>query len=250
MQIQGLRIAIGDRLLCRRLDLDIRAGQCWGLLGRNGSGKTTLLHTLTGLRPAQGGQVRFEGRALDAWPRRELARGLGLLLQDRESRFPMSVEDTVLCGRYPHLGPWSSPGKQDRQLAQQALEKVGLAGLARRNIQTLSGGERQRVALAALLAQAPRLLLLDEPVSHLDLREQVRLLDLLQALTQAGHAVIMSLHDLNHALAYCDHLLLLRQGRAIAGEARRIAGTERLSRLYGLPLSSVAGPRGTLMAPR
>ncbi len=82
------------------------------------------------------------------------------------------------------------------------------------------------------------------------LREQVRLLDLLQALTQAGHAVIMSLNDLNHALAYCDHLLLLRQGRAIAGEARRIAGTERLSRLYGLPLSSVAGPRGTLMAPR
>ncbi len=249
LQTRGLRIGIGSRTLCRRLDLDLEPGQCWGLLGRNGSGKTTLLHTLAGLHPPQTGQVRLHGQALGQLPRRDIARRLGLLTQERDTRFPMSAQQAVMSGRYPHLGPWRQPTGHDDKLEQQALEQVDMAGLARRNVQTLSGGERQRVAVAALLAQAPQVLLLDEPVSHLDLREQVRLLELIRKLAHTGHAVIMSLHDLNHALAYCDHLLLLHRDRALGGTTQRIATSPRLSRVYGLELERIPGPRGGLMTP-
>lgn len=249
LEASGLRVGIGPRVLCKRLDLAFRPGQCWGLLGRNGSGKTTLLHTLAGLRPPLGGRIRLRGQGLGSLPRRQIALSLGLLLQERETRFPMSVQQAVLSGRYAHLGPWRQPTEQDLHLVENTLNDVGLTGLRNRNVQTLSGGERQRVAVAALLAQAPRVLLLDEPVSHLDLHEQVRLLRLIRELARAGHVVIMSLHDLNHALAYCDHLLLLHRGRAIGGKTPRIATPRRLSRMYGLALEEIPGPQGTLMVP-
>jgi iron complex transport system ATP-binding protein len=239
LRAKALAVGIEERRLIRHLDLELRPGQCWGLLGRNGAGKTTLLHTLAGLRPALAGGVELAGRPLAGQSRRRIARRLGLLLQEREYRFPQTVRDAVLAGRYPHLGPWREPRASDHALAREALEKVGLSGLAGRNVQTLSGGERQRVALAALLAQGPDLLLLDEPVSHLDLREQVRLLDLLRDLAGQGHAVLMSLHDPNHALGWCDRLLLLHRGRALCGDAERLGTPRLLSRLFGQPLSQV-----------
>jgi iron complex transport system ATP-binding protein len=219
-------------------------------LGRNGAGKTTLLHTLAGLYPPARGQVLLEGRDLATWVRRPLARRLGLLLQQHETPFPASVQDTVLAGRYPYLGPWRMPGEQDQLLTAAALAKVGLSGLERRNIQTLSGGERQRVYLAALLAQNPQVLLLDEPVTHLDLAEQYRLLRLLRQLADQGHAVLMSLHDLNHALGHCDHLLLLHRGRTLAGPVTHLGTPRLLSRVLGTPLTCLKGPNGPLMIPR
>lgn len=249
LQTEGLQLRIGDRLLCRRLDLATLPGQCWGLLGRNGSGKTTLLHTLAGLLPPNRGRVLLGDTDIATLPRRHIARNLGLLLQDQEHRFPATVLETVLTGRYPHLGPWRWPDDRDRDRALTALEQVDLAELAGRNVQTLSGGERQRVAVATLLTQGPRLLLLDEPVSHLDLREQTRVLTLVRGLTDRGHTVIMSLHDINHALSYCDHLLLLHRGRALNGPTRRIGTPRLLSRLFGQPLSVLKGPRGPVMVP-
>jgi iron complex transport system ATP-binding protein len=245
----GLRVQIDRRVLIRRLDLSLAPGQCWGLLGRNGAGKTSLLHTLAGLRRPTAGEILLDGRALPEWPRRPLARRLGLLLQEHESRFPASVGDTVLAGRYPHLGPWRNPGAEDLALAQTALERVGLAGLAGRNIQTLSGGERQRAHVAALLAQDPQVLLLDEPVGHLDLAEQYRLLRLLRGLARQGRTLLLSLHDLNQALELCDHLLLLHRGRALAGPTARLGTPHLLSRVLGEPLILLRGPRGPLMVP-
>jgi iron complex transport system ATP-binding protein len=237
-------------VLCRCLDLAFAPGQCWGLLGRNGAGKTTLLHTLAGLHPAAGGQVLLEGVDVAARGRRQVARRLGLLLQEHQDRFPAGVLDTVLGGRYPHLGPWRRPGASDLALARRVLARLDLGGLATRNVQTLSGGERQRVALATLLVQSPRVLLLDEPVSHLDLAEQTRILTLLRELAAAGHTVVMSLHDLNHALGWCDHLLLLHRGRALAGPVDRVATPGLMSRVYAQPLTLVQGPRGPVMIPR
>jgi iron complex transport system ATP-binding protein len=250
LRAAGLQVRIGERVLCRRLDLAPKPGQCWGLLGRNGAGKTTLLHTLAGMRPPGGGQVLLGGTDIASLPRRRIARDLGLLLQDHEHRFPASVLETVLSGRYPHLGPWRWPDEQDRRRALTALEQVGLADLAGRNVQALSGGERQRVAIATLLTQEPRVLLLDEPVSHLDLREQTRVLTLVRSLADRGHTVIMSLHDINHALGYCDHLLLLHRGRTLCGPTRRIGTARLLSRLFGQPLGVLQGPRGVVMVPK
>jgi len=250
LRAEDLQVRIGERILCRRLDLTTRPGQCWGLLGRNGAGKTTLLHTLAGLLPPGRGRVLLGGKDISGQPRRSVARELGLLLQDHEDRFPAGVLETVLTGRYPHLGPWRWPGGADRERALAALGEVDLEGLSGRNVQTLSGGERQRVAIATLLTQAPRLLLLDEPVSHLDLREQTRVLTLMRRLADRGHTVIMSLHDLNHALGYCDQLLLLHRGRALCGPTRRLGTPRLLSRLFGQPLSVLEGPRGMVMVPR
>ncbi len=239
LQAQALAAGIGGRTLVRRLDLRLQPGECWGLLGRNGAGKTTLLHTLAGLREPLGGRLLLEGREFGALSRRQVARRLGLLLQERDCRFPLSVREAVMAGRYPHLGPWREPGAADREAVAEALRQVGLARLAERNVQNLSGGERQRVALAALLAQRPALLLLDEPVSHLDLREQVRLLGLLRDLARQGHGVIMSLHDPNHALGWCDRLLLLHRGRALCGGVERLGTARLLSRLFDQPLELV-----------
>jgi iron complex transport system ATP-binding protein len=250
LQVRGLQVAIGRKVLCRHLDLDFTAGQCWGVLGRNGSGKTTLLRTLAGLCPPGRGRVLLDGSDLTRLGRRRVAQRLGLLRQEQQDRFPVPVLDTVLGGRYPHLGPWRWPGAQDLDLALQALEGLGLAGLAGRNVQTLSGGERQRVAIATLLAQSPQVLLLDEPVSHQDLAEQIRILGLLRALAARERTVIMSLHDLNQALRYCDHLLLLHRGRALAGTVGRIAVPGLLSRVFGQPLRQLDGPKGPLMVPR
>jgi iron complex transport system ATP-binding protein len=249
LQADSLEIRMSGRVLCRNLDLNLRSGQCWGLLGRNGAGKTTLLHSLAGLHLPSRGKVLLHKRDIAELPRRSIAQALGLMLQVRDDRFPATVLDTVLAGRYPFLGPWRWPDAGDHAHALEALHLVGLEDLAHRNIQTLSGGERQRVAFAVLLTQAPRIMLLDEPVSHLDIAEQTRVLRLIRKLTLQGHAVIMSLHDPNQALSYCDHLLLLHRGRALCGPTRRLGSPSMLSRLFGQSLTVLNGPQGPVMIP-
>jgi iron complex transport system ATP-binding protein len=250
LRVCGLQLRRGNRTLCRNLDLSLQPGQCWGLLGRNGAGKSTLLHTLAGLFPPNRGRVLLHGRDITTWHRRQIAQRVGLLLQQREQRFPATALQQVLAGRYPHLGPWRGPGQADWERADAVLNEMDIAGLAERNVQSLSGGEAQRVAVATVLAQDPPVMLMDEPASHLDLREQIRVLRLLAGRAGSGHLVIMSLHDLNHALTYCDHLLLLHQGRLIAGPTERIGRERLLARVFRHPLATLVGPHGPVMVPR
>jgi len=247
---RGLGVTIADVRVCRGLDFTVLPGQSWAILGRNGAGKTTLLHTLAGLRSPDSGTIELQGKALESRSRRAVARLRALLLQDDTDAFPATVLETVLVGRHPHLSRWQWESAEDIRIARDALAAADMAGTEARDVRTLSGGERRRVALAALLAQQPRLFLLDEPSSHLDLSHQLSLLEQLALAIRPGdNALIMVLHDVNLAARYCDHALLLADGEAIAGSAEELLTADRLSAVYRVSLQQISGPRGRVFAP-
>ncbi|MSQ55876.1 MAG: ABC transporter ATP-binding protein [Betaproteobacteria bacterium] len=243
LSAHGLDIAIGGRSLVGQLELDIAAGQCWALLGRNGAGKTSLLLALAGLRVQAAGTVALNGRGLAQHSRRELALRIGVLLQDESTDFGDSLLDYVLLGRYPHS---RSAYARDPAAAAAATEWLGRLELLDHRGQpyrTLSGGERQRARIAQLLVQDPDVLLLDEPLNHLDLRHQVSVMQTLSGLAHEGKAVMMALHEPNLAARYCDHsVLLYDSGRAGVGRSGEMLTQANLETLYRCPLES-AGTR-------
>jgi len=235
-----LGVRIGGLQICRDANFEFRAGECWGILGINGAGKTTLLHTLAGLRPPESGQIYLNGNPLQHMSRRSIARQLGLMLQDTPDPFPATVLDTALIGRHPHLSRWQWESARDIERAQAVLGQVHLQGFEQRQVNTLSGGERRRLALATLLVQSPTMLLLDEPTNHLDLHHQHQLLTLLRDRVHNGASIVMVLHDINHVVRYCDHVILLcGDGEIIQGLQSEILNAEVLSRLYRHPVIEV-----------
>jgi iron complex transport system ATP-binding protein len=252
LETVGLGIEIGGRTICRSLSLSFGAAQCWAVLGLNGAGKTTLLHTLAGVRPPQSGEVRLDGRSLARTPRRVIARSIGLLAQDLLDAFDGTVLETTLIGRHPHLSRWHWEGAEDARIAMAALAEVDLDGLAARRVSTLSGGECERLAIAAVLAQQPRVWLLDEPTSHLDAHHQLLVLDLFACrAAEQGRTVVMSLHDASLAARYCTHALLLFEGgEALAGAAASVLTEASLTRLYRHPIREIAADGLRLFVPR
>lgn len=252
LETERLDVCIASLVVCRQLQLCIESGQCWAILGRNGAGKTTLLHTLAGLRRPSGGLVSLDGHDLQKISRRTAAQRIGLLLQDHSDAFPASVLETALTGRHPHLGPMQWEGPNDRKLALEALQRVGLGDMVARDVTTLSGGERRRLGIATLLTQDPDLMLLDEPTNHLDLHQQIHALDMLRERTrQTGGAQLSVMHDLNLAARYCDHFLLLfGNGETLQGTAETVLTQPSLERLYGHPLQCLRVGHGPVWIPR
>ena len=246
-----LGVSISGRSLCHDLGVAFHAGENWAILGANGSGKTTLLHTLAGLRQPDGGQVLLEGHAITAVARRHLAQRRGVLFQDSEAPFASSVRDAVLSGRHPHLSPWQWESAADVQRAEQALAQVEMQHYADRMLTSLSGGERRRVDIAALLTQDAPVCLLDEPLNHLDLHHQVKILGLLrQRSLRPGHVNIMVLHDVNLALRYCDHgLLLFGDGECRHGTLTSLLDVTTLERLYGCRFRQLTDADGSVFFP-
>jgi iron complex transport system ATP-binding protein len=251
LETHALAVRIADVQVCSKLDLQVREGESWCILGRNGTGKTTLLHTLAGLRAPEAGDISLNDRSLAAQPRRAVARQLGLLAQDHRDSLPASVMETALIGRHPFLGPLQWESHQDRRAARLALQAVDLQDLEDRNVATLSGGERRRLGIATLLTQDPQLLLLDEPTNHLDVHHQVHILELLQRkMKDAGKSIVMVMHDINLASRYCNRfLLLLGEGRTVQGSAAKVLTRELLEQLYAHPLEAIPGPYGTVWLP-
>jgi iron complex transport system ATP-binding protein len=202
------------------VSLSIARGTIVGILGPNGSGKTTLLKLLAGvLRPDAGG-VRLEGVEIGAMPRAAVARRIAIVPQETHPAFEYTVIEMVLMGRYPHLGAFAIEGPDDMRLAREALAATGTSGLESRNFDTLSGGEKQRVVIAAALAQAADVLLLDEPTASLDLAYQLEIAALVMRLHRdRGGTVVLSTHDLNLAAALCDTVVMMREGRTLAAGA-------------------------------
>ena len=234
---QGIDLRAGRRTLCGGLDFNVEAGELWAVLGCNGSGKTTLLHALAGLVPPAAGHIQFEGRALGDYARRELARGLGVLLQREDQDYWGTLADYVRLGRYPHARSPLGGMREDDPAVLRAIAECDLAPQALQPYATLSGGERQRARLAQLWAQDTRLLLLDEPLQHLDLRHQQQTMQQIRAATRAGRAAVVVLHDLAFA-AQCDRVLLLYgNGTHAQGAAADMLEPKRLEGLFGCRLA-------------
>ena len=237
LRTHGLNIEAGGRALVTGLELAFPAGSFNAVLGRNGSGKTLTLLTLAGLRPPGAGQIELAGRLLSTLSRRTVARQLGLLAQDIDPGFATTALESVLVARYPHLPLLARESAADLAIAADALRHVGLDGLEHRMTDTLSGGERRRCAVAALLAQQPRMYLLDEPTNHLDPHHQLAVLELFQNLCRQGHTVIATLHDPTLAARFADQALLLHgDGRWQAGAADQLLTSEALGELYHTPM--------------
>jgi iron complex transport system ATP-binding protein len=242
---RGVDIVVQQRALVRGLDLTVKAGTITALLGRNGAGKTLTMHTLAGLRPMTRGEICLLQRPLAQWSRKAFARELGLLTQTSEDPFPATVLELVLMGRSPHVGFWDLESDEDRRIAHEALAKAEISHLADRDITTLSGGERRRVALALLLTQDPRVLLLDEPLNHLDPHHQLHILQVLRDLAAQGRGVVMSLHDAGMAARFADQaLLLFGDGSWLSGPTSEVLTAETISRLYGVKVRQVEWENG------
>jgi iron complex transport system ATP-binding protein len=233
LECRRIDVGIGSRTLVRQLELQVRSGSMLAILGPNGCGKSLSLHTFAGLRPAHAGELWISGRPIADWTRRSLARELALLPQNVEDPFPATVLETVLLGRHPHIARWQWESALDVAIASKALAAVGLAGYEERDVITLSGGERRRAALAAVLAQTPRLYLLDEPTNQLDPNHQLEALQLLRGHADTGAAVVVTLHDPNLAARFADHVLLIgKDGHWRCGSVAEILTAQHLSQLY------------------
>lgn len=244
LSVRGLAWQSDGRQILGPVDLDVLRGECLAVVGPNGAGKTTLLRCLTGLLRPTAGDLRFEGQPFATLSRRALARRIAYVPQIRPARVPLTVEEVVLLGRYPHLSAFQiAPRKEDFAAVDAALDLVGIDDLRRRPVDELSGGERQAAFIAAALAQEAELLVLDEPTIHLDARHQRDLADLLLKLdAEAGRTVLLATHDLNLASLLGDRLLALSSGRVLAsGTPSQILEPGLLERLFRARFEIVRG---------
>ena len=228
LQMSKLDIAVVDLLLIGNLDCRIDRGEFWCVLGKNVAGKTTLLQVIAGLRQPSKGQIQLCNETRQSTPLALLAQRRGLMLQQQLDVFAHTVFDAVAIAQ---VAGCVSSNSVDVSVTT-ALEKVGMAGSEGRSVLTLSGGERQRVALAALLIQAPELMLLDEPVSHQDVAQQLQVMQLLRELS-ANHAVIASCHDINLARRFATHALVLGEGQHWSGLVGDTLVPEILRQAFG-----------------
>ena len=248
LEAAGLGLSAGNRELIRALDLSLAPGQCWALLGRNGSGKSSLILALAGLREPQSGKVVLDGTPLAVYRRAELARRIAVLLQDEDTDFWGSVLDYVMLGRYPHSRSAWGRDEEGAALARRRLAELDLADRSLQEYRTLSGGERQRARIAQVLLQDADVLLLDEPLQHLDLRHQGQVMRTLSGCAADGKTVLAALHEPGHAARHCGFSLLLYDaGRASLGRSSDMLTQANLEALYQCRLESAA-PQGFLPA--
>lgn len=212
------------------IDLDLAPGRTTVVVGPNGAGKSTLLRLLAGLLTPSRGEITLDGVSIAAIRRRELARTVGFVPQNVHLAFPLAARELVMQGRASHLGPWRPPGPDDHAAVDEALATVGMTEHADTPVQSLSGGERQLVLLARTLAARPRVLLLDEPLTGLDLRHQLDFAATLGALAGSGVACLLVLHDWNLAARLADTLVVIVHGRLHAVGAPREVLTRDLFR--------------------
>jgi len=237
---RDLTIGYSDRVVGRGLNVALAQGEVLALLGPNGGGKTTLLKTLLGLLAPLAGEAAIDGRSLVNLSVRERARHIAYVPQLHTPTFAFTVEAVVLMGRTAHGSLFARPSAHDRAVARQSLTRFGIDQLAERPYTMISGGERQLVLLARALAQEPQFIVLDEPTASLDFGNQGKVMREIRALAAAGHGVLFTTHDPNHALRAADRAYLLRAGERIAeGKVAEVLTKAQLEELYRAPVDTL-----------
>ncbi len=230
-----MEVSLGGQPIVRGVSLRVDHGEMLGLLGPNGAGKSTLLRSILQLIPSQRGCIELEGQSANDIPIQQRARKIAYVPQQGPVNWPLTVERLVALGRLPHLSGWQQPAALDQETVERILKQTDLEHLRNRAATTLSGGERTRVLLARALAVGAPLLLADEPVAALDPSHQLQIMQLLRAYSDAGHAVIVVMHDLTLAARYCHRLALMHEGKLVtSGSARDVLNPENLAAVYNI----------------
>ncbi len=237
--LQAIDLSSGydGQVVIRDISFAVRPGEVLTLIGPNGAGKSTLLKSISNRIKSISGEIRLVGDALSTIDQSEIAKKLSILTTDRVRAEKLTVRDVVSLGRYPYTGTLGILSAHDRAVTEETMEKLGVAALAERGIETLSDGQRQRVMLARAVCQEPEVLVLDEPLSFLDVRGEIEMLTLLRALAkERGIALVLSLHELTAARRISDTILCVRDGRIDrAGPPEEVFADGRIDELYGLP---------------
>ena len=234
---RDLYVRIAGKEILHGLNVSVAAGRRTAIIGPNGAGKTTLLRALAGLNTHYTGEILLDGKELGRYSEKGLARVRAILPQERGTAHGLTVEQLVSYGRFSHRGIFQArDGADDRAAVAWAMETARVDAFAQREVHTLSGGERQRVYLAMALSQRPRLLLLDEPTTYLDVAHQLRVMEIITNLNRdSGITILMVLHDMAHAMQYADDIVLMRHGEIVAtGTPADVLTEERIADVFGV----------------
>lgn len=236
LEVQNISINYGVCAVVQNISFSLRAGKIIALLGANGAGKTTLLKSLNGGLPAAAGAIFLDGKPLENYSRREIAQRIAVIAQETETKFPVSVLEFVLAGRFAHGMAFGWETERDLQIALECLNLCDLASYENRQMNQLSGGERQRIVLARALATEAKILLLDEPTANLDLAHQALMFRLIkERCADAEAAAVLITHDLNLASEFADEIILLENGRVAAnGAPEKVLTEENLEKVFGV----------------
>ncbi|MGD6851363.1 MAG: ABC transporter ATP-binding protein [Candidatus Bathyarchaeia archaeon] len=234
LNLNGVECRYGSTKILSDINLTVKPGDFIGILGPNGSGKTTLLKSISRVLKPHGGSILIDKEDIYQLKPLDVAKNMAVVPQDTAAGFNFSVLDVVLMGRNPHMGHFQMESPKDVEIAKKAMELTNIWNFAQRPIQELSGGERQRVIIARALAQEPKILLLDEPMSHLDIINQLEVMDLVKSLcVNNGLAVLAVIHDLNMAARYCNTAMMLKNGKIYAlGEIEKVLTSENISNVF------------------
>ena len=244
LQIRDLTIGYENNIIISGINAEIKTGELIGIIGRNGAGKSTLLKTIRGLLPVKTGEVIYFDQPMQTYGEKELARRVAYLQQNVETGFGYTGLDIVLTGRYPYMKWWESEKDEDKALARDCMSYTGTLDLAERPVTEVSGGQKQRILLAKVLAQQTPLLFLDEPTTGLDMVYREEIFRFARALANMGKTILMVVHELDLAAAYCSRIFLLGEGKLLAdGTPGQVMTENLLSRAYEADISVEKNPK-------
>lgn len=239
IEVKNLKFGYRESLVLKGLSFNIKKGEFVSIIGPNGSGKSTLLKTLNNLYKPNSGDILIEGKNVEDYSKRDLAKIVGFVPQDTTIDYEFTVEDIIMMGRHPYKGRFQKEDKIDYKIVNDVMEMTNTLKFKDSLITEISGGERQRVIIAKALAQNPSIILLDEPTSHLDINHQIELLNLLRTLNkEKGTTIILVIHDINLAARFSDDIILLNEGEIIGiGNPEDVITAKNIEKAYNLDVA-------------